>query len=81
MRINEPRPPALMERGHSKSIRDASSPEFNRPQESLPEAFEILLCLLDGAERRHRLMMKWKECLDDPHSHLNPFGGLEGGSS
>jgi hypothetical protein len=48
MRTNKPIPPLVMERGHCKPIRDASSREFNYPQESLPEAIEILLCLLDG---------------------------------
>jgi len=65
MRINEPRSPVVMEWGHSKSIRDASSHEFDYPQESLPEAIEMLLCLLDGAERRHRLVMRWSGRLHD----------------
>ena len=41
MRINEPRPPVVMERGHCKSIRDASWGELDYPQEPLPEAIEI----------------------------------------
>jgi hypothetical protein len=59
MRINEPRSPVVMEQGHCKSVRDAGWGEFDYPQEPLPEAIEVLLCLLDGAERRHRLMMRW----------------------
>jgi hypothetical protein len=59
MRTNKPIPPLVMERGHCKPIRDASLREFNYPQESLPEAIVILLCLLDGAERRQRLLLKW----------------------
>jgi predicted RNA-binding Zn-ribbon protein involved in translation (DUF1610 family) len=33
-------------------------PEFNCPQEPLPESFEILLCLMDGADRRRHLQAK-----------------------
>jgi hypothetical protein len=68
MRMNEPRSPVMMERGHCKSVRDASSREFDYPQESLPEAIKILLCLLDGAERRRRLMMGWTGERLDPSS-------------
>jgi hypothetical protein len=33
-------------------------PEFDRPQEPLPDKLEVLLCLLDGAERRKHLQAK-----------------------
>ena len=59
MRINEPRSPVVMEQGHCQPVCDASWGELDYPQEPLPKAIEILLCLLDGAERRHRLMMRW----------------------
>jgi hypothetical protein len=68
MRINEPRSPVVMEQGHCKSVRDAGWGEFDYPQEPLPEAIEVLLCLLDGAERRHRLMMRWSGGRLDPPS-------------
>jgi hypothetical protein len=55
-----------MEQGHCKSIRDASWGELDHPQESLPKTIEILLCMLDGAERRHRLRMRWSEGRLDP---------------
>jgi hypothetical protein len=68
MRINEPRPPLVVERGHCKAVRDANwSGEFSYPQETLPAAIEILLCMLDGAERRHKLKMRWSgRWLDRP---------------
>jgi hypothetical protein len=59
MRINEPRSPVVMEQGHCQPVRDAGWGELDYAQQPLPEAIEILLCLLDGAERRHRLMMRW----------------------
>lgn len=68
MRINEPRSPVVMEQGHCQSVLDASWGELDYPQEPLPEAIEILLCLLDGAERRHRLMMRWSGGRLDPPS-------------
>jgi hypothetical protein len=68
MRINEPRSPVVMEQGHCQSVRDAAWGELDYPQEPLPEAIEILLCLLDGAERRHRLMMRWSGGRLDPPS-------------
>src|SRR5215813_6356877 len=46
-----------MEWGHCKPVGDASWREFSYPQESLPKAIEILLCLLDGAERRRRILL------------------------
>ena len=33
--------------------------EFDCPQESLPDEIRILLWLMDGAERRHRLAIRW----------------------
>jgi len=57
MRINKPSPPLVMEWGHCKPVGDASWREFSYPQESLPKAIEILLCLLDGAERRRRILL------------------------
>jgi Phasin protein len=34
-------------------------PEFVCPQEPLPDEIRILLWLMDGAERRHRLAFRW----------------------
>src|SRR6476646_11052807 len=34
-------------------------PEFDCPQEPLPDEIRILLWLMDGAERRHRLAIRW----------------------
>jgi hypothetical protein len=33
--------------------------EFDRPQEPLPDEIKLLLWLMDGAERRHRLASRW----------------------
>ena len=68
MRINEPRSPVVMEQGRSQPVRDAGWGALDYPQEPLPEAIEILLCLLDGAERRPRLMMRWSGGRLDPPS-------------
>ena len=35
--------------------------EFDCPQEPLPDEIRILLWLMDGAERRHRLAFRWSE--------------------
>jgi len=49
------------------------SREFDCPQESLPEKFKVLLCLMDGAERRRRIQAKLnltdpRPCpMDDPN--------------
>ena len=32
--------------------------EVDCPQEPLPEKFKVLLCLMDGAERRRRIQAK-----------------------
>jgi hypothetical protein len=33
--------------------------EFDRPQEPLTDEIRLLLWLMDGAERRHRLAFRW----------------------
>ena len=33
--------------------------EFDCPQEPLPDEIRLLLWLMDGAERRHRLAIRW----------------------
>jgi len=58
MRTNEPKPVMVMSAGQCKEIRDVSCDELDCSHEPLPEAISILLCLLDGAERRHNLMTK-----------------------
>jgi hypothetical protein len=35
-------------------------PEFDYSQEPLPDNLRVLLWMLDGAERRHRLARKWQ---------------------
>jgi hypothetical protein len=58
MRTNEPKPVMIMERGQREFIHEAKCKAFECSQD-LPEAIKVLLCLIDGAERRHRLMMRW----------------------
>ena len=39
-------------------IRQRQSPEMDCAQDALPERFKVLLCLLDGAERRRQIQAK-----------------------
>ena len=39
-------------------------PEFDYSQQPLPDKLRILLWLLDGAERRHRLAKSWRASED-----------------
>jgi hypothetical protein len=41
-------------------------PEFDCPQGPLPDKLEVLLCLLDGAERRRLLQAKLNRLGADP---------------
>jgi hypothetical protein len=76
MRTNEPRPAMILERGQCKVIREATCDAFDYSQEALPDTFKILLCLIDGAARRHRLMTKWIS-QDDPSQDFDSDEGLE----
>jgi hypothetical protein len=50
-------------------------PEFDAPQE-LPERLKILLCFLDGAERRQQLQAKINvSAASDPSGPRARFGG------
>ena len=56
--------------GASKSspifIGQGPLPEFDYSQQPLPDDIRVLLWLLDGAERRHRLARSWR-AIDDLH--------------
>ena len=41
-------------------IGEGPLPEFDFSQEPLPDSIRVLLWMLDGAERRHRLARKWQ---------------------
>ena len=41
-------------------------PEFDCPQGSLPDKLQVLLCLVDGAERRKHLQAKLNRLRPDP---------------
>ena len=47
-------------------------PEFDYSQQPLPDNIRVLLWLLDGAERRHRLARSWR-AIDD--LHVEVLGG------
>lgn len=46
--------------------------EFDCPQEPLPEKLKVLLCLVDGAERRRQLQAKLNDLR--PRSPPDPGG-------
>ena len=58
MRKRDPRPVMVIDEGTCQLIGEAN--EFDGVQEPLPDAMSVLLCLIDGAERRHRLVRKWQ---------------------
>jgi hypothetical protein len=76
MRTNEPSPAMILERGQCKAIWEATCDAADCSQEALPDAFKILLCMIDGAERRRGLMTKWIS-QDDPAQDLDSDEGLE----
>jgi len=45
--------------GRCKVVGEAKWNEFGCAQEPLPEAMRVLLCLIDGAERRQDLLRRW----------------------
>ena len=55
----DPKPVIVMGEGKSKLIYEAKCNECDCLQEPLPESMRVLLCLIDGAERRRSLMMRW----------------------
>jgi hypothetical protein len=76
MRTSEPKPAMILERGQCKVIREATCDAFDYAQEALPDSFKILLCLIDGAARRHQLMTKWIS-RDDLSQDFDSDEGLE----
>jgi hypothetical protein len=56
-------PALVIERGQLRSLRASSWTAMNVQTECEPE-LEILLCLLDGAERRRRLLKRLLEKKD-----------------
>lgn len=59
MSTRDPKPVIVMGEGKSKLVHEAKCNECDCLQEPLPENMRVLLCLIDGAERRHSLMMRW----------------------
>jgi hypothetical protein len=52
-----------MRTSHSSPVRFIGQdplPEFDYSQQPLPDNIRVLLWMLDGAERRHRLARKWQ---------------------
>jgi hypothetical protein len=54
-----PKPVMVIDKGKSRLLHEAKYDAFYGSQGPLPESMRILLCLLDGAERRHSLRMRW----------------------
>jgi hypothetical protein len=48
----------VMDEGKCQLIGEAKGNEFG-VQEPLPDAMRVLLCLIDGAERRQSLLRSW----------------------
>jgi hypothetical protein len=59
MSTRDPRPVMVLGEGKSKLIHKAKCNECDCLQEPLPESMRVLLCLIEGAERRGSLMMRW----------------------
>jgi len=45
--------------GKCKCLCEAKWDEFRRAEEPLPNKIRLLLCLIDGAERRQALLRRW----------------------
>ena len=58
MRKRDARPVMVIDEGKCQLIGEAKGNEFDGVQEPLPDDMRVLLCLIDGAERRHRLVGK-----------------------
>ena len=74
MRKRDARPVMVIDEGTCQLIGEAKSNEFDGVQEPLPDAMRVLLCLIDGAERRHRLVRKWRTQAA-PDLHVEVEGG------
>ena len=58
-RTRNPKPVMVIDEGKSRLLHEAKHGAFYDSRGPLPERMRILLCLLDGAERRHSLRMRW----------------------
>jgi hypothetical protein len=56
---HDPRAVMVIADGRCKFIGEAKWNEVKDAQESLPEEMRMLLCLIDGAERRQNLLRRW----------------------
>jgi hypothetical protein len=59
MSTRDPRPVMVIGEGKSTLIHEAKCNECDCLQEPLPESMRVLLCLIDGAERRRSLVTRW----------------------
>ena len=75
MRKRDARPVMVIDEGTCQLIGEAKSNEFDGVQEPLPDARRVLLCFIDGAERRHRLLRKWQsQAAHDLHVEVEGGG-------
>jgi hypothetical protein len=76
MSTRDPKPVMVIGEGKCKLIHEAKCNQFDCSQEPLPESMRVLLCLIDGAERRHKLITTWAG-QDDPSQGFDSDEGLE----
>jgi hypothetical protein len=55
----DPRAVMVIAGGRCTFIGEAKWDEFGYAQEALPDGIRVLLCLIDGAERRQSLLKRW----------------------
>ena len=60
--------------GKCKFIGEAKWDKSDYVQGPLPEEMRLLLCLLEGAERRQNLLRRWSGQAPVPTGDMNPFG-------
>ena len=56
---HDPKAVMVIADGRCKFIGEAKWNEVGYAQEPLPEEMRMLLCLIDGAERRQNLLRRW----------------------
>jgi hypothetical protein len=59
MRKRDPTPVMVIDEGKCQLIGEAKGNEVEGVQEPLPDAMRVLLCLIDGAERRQSIWRRW----------------------
>jgi hypothetical protein len=63
MRKRDPRPVMVIDESKCQLIGEAKGNGVEDVQEPLPDSMRVLLCLIDGAERRQSLLRRWSVTL------------------